>query len=502
MKKRTEGENEMEATAKNILKGAPARIGAIILVALLLATTVGAAAYGEGSYPAKRHKVTGHNFQNGDVFGDDENVATFVADIEEIELEAESDPLMDVTLNFPPTVEIKQVKLNEEDVTEAWLATYSNVEGSASVNKRTVFADKTALTVVFEVPDGMDLTYSGDSLWSNTESGEVTYGSFGFGLGEGQKHHPDYTLIGKSLTKVDLADVRNWDEPGADPRVLKHYGNPKGDIYRLDVRKDFAEWPLITEHYRFILYNRASIAEKKGEFLSSGCNAVGYSFGLEWYGDFFSTGMGDFEDNEEGESIGLQMNGNEITRDAAGTQRYVEYSFWIDVPAGSVVAISDSTKNDPYNTDMIVTAPPVVEVVSDGGAKYVIGGGSPLVVKSSRSMSGEGFSGLWVDGKELTLAKTSATLWEGKEAKVEEGSTVATLYAAYLDTLPAGDHSITLAYADGNNATIAFKVLAGSPQTGDEAPLAFFMLVLVASALLGAAAAARLRKMRGGAQRT
>ncbi|MDR1953050.1 MAG: hypothetical protein LBQ21_00990 [Clostridiales Family XIII bacterium] len=131
---------------------------------------------------------------------------------------------------------------------------------------------------------------------------------------------------------------------------------------------------------------------------------------------------------------------------------------------------------------------PAVEIISDGGAKYTLGSGKNFVVKSPRSMSGEAFTNLLVDGNALALEHKSATLWENAYAKVEEGSTVATLYPSYLDTLSVGEHTVTLAYADGNNATVTFEVAkSGSPKTGDETPLLALVLLLVI-AVAGSAA--------------
>jgi hypothetical protein len=158
----------------------------------------------------------------------------------------------------------------------------------------------------------------------------------------------------------------------------------------------------------------------------------------------------------------------------------------------------DANSGDANNGSISKTNTPAVEIISDGGAKYTLGTGKPLVVKSPRSMSGEDFTALVVDGNALALEHKSATLWENAYAKVEEGSTVATLYPSYLDTLSAGAHTVTLAYADGNNATVTFEVAqSSSPKTGDETPLlALVTLLLISVAGCSALYAGRRRLLK------
>ncbi|MDR1028771.1 MAG: LPXTG cell wall anchor domain-containing protein [Clostridiales Family XIII bacterium] len=323
------------------------------------------------------------------------------------------------------------------------------------------------------------------------------------------KFHPDYTLLGKTLQKVTADDMKSaGDKAGMDSRVLDYYGPVKGDVYRLDTRVSIADWPadagdsVDDKTYQWIIYNHVSIPEKKGEIVSAIGDAYGgyvYEYG---YGDFAGTGMGDFEDNEKGASVGALLGGGALTRDSADTAGYIETSFWIDVPAGAHVAISEATKNDPAETELIVSDPAAAEILSEGGASYTVGSGKPFVVQSPRSMSGEGFTALIVDGNEIALTKTSDILWEGAQGKVEEGSTKATLYADYLDTLSAGNHTVTLAYADGNNATVGLSILAradepktGSPQTGDTTTPALIALLMAASAAGLFAALMRRRKL-------
>ncbi|MDR1954113.1 MAG: hypothetical protein LBQ21_06540 [Clostridiales Family XIII bacterium] len=176
--------------------------------------------------------------------------------------------------------------------------------------------------------------------------------------------------------------------------------------------------------------------------------------------------------------------GTKTLKVTAGQVAAGEYAYTFTIGDASV---ADLALTFGFEADREVsesTEPPEVihdvQVISEDGAKYVLGSGKPFVVKSLRSMSGEYFTALLVDGDALALTHTSATLWESTYAKVEEGSTIATLYPAYLDKLSVGDHTVTLAYADGNNATVTFSVVkSATPDTGDESSPALFVTLLI-----------------------
>jgi LPXTG-motif cell wall-anchored protein len=196
--------------------------------------------------------------------------------------------------------------------------------------------------------------------------------------------------------------------------------------------------------------------------------------------------------NAAGHTI-FTLNESGLKQLANGTYKF--QAFFSDGKSELITLVVQQESSNPY--------PPATndaEILSAGGAKYILGSGKPLVVKSARSMSGDGFMNLLVDDNALALAHKSATLWESTYAKVEEGSTVATLYPAYLDTLSVGNHTVTLAYADGNNATITFAVeKSTAPDTGDDStPILFIALLMIATAGLAIGIFIRRRKGQQG----
>lgn len=129
--------------------------------------------------------------------------------------------------------------------------------------------------------------------------------------------------------------------------------------------------------------------------------------------------------------------------------------------------------------------------------------GKDLVVRASGEVSK--FTGLKIDGKEVEKSNYTIT----------EGSTIATIKAALLDTLDEGEHTLTFVYTDGEVSTsftmkkhttpvtvtttpaevttpatteaAAKKTNAASPKTGDSLPvipLAVLMITSLAGALL------------------
>ena len=82
------------------------------------------------------------------------------------------------------------------------------------------------------------------------------------------------------------------------------------------------------------------------------------------------------------------------------------------------------------------------------GADQTIGRGEDLAVTSETDNTALGtayakFTGLQVDGADL----------DSSDYTYEEGSVVATISAAYLDTLDAGEHELTFVYEDGSVST-------------------------------------------------
>ena len=99
------------------------------------------------------------------------------------------------------------------------------------------------------------------------------------------------------------------------------------------------------------------------------------------------------------------------------------------------------------------------------------------------------FVGVSVDGKRISESQYTA----------KKGSTVITLKSAYLNTLKAGEHTITIHFEDGK-AEGSFTVLAassdGNPNTGDNIHLWAALLFVSLTGLAGAgyAVSKKLRK--------
>lgn len=92
-------------------------------------------------------------------------------------------------------------------------------------------------------------------------------------------------------------------------------------------------------------------------------------------------------------------------------------------------------------------------VTSGEGATYTLGSGEVLTFTIKRSVKDETcfshFTGVQVDGKTLSAKAYTA----------KAGSTIVTLNADYLETLKAGNHTLTALFDDGNGeATVSFAV--------------------------------------------
>lgn len=82
------------------------------------------------------------------------------------------------------------------------------------------------------------------------------------------------------------------------------------------------------------------------------------------------------------------------------------------------------------------------------------------------------FSGIKIDGKAV----------DAQHYDVRAGSTIITLKASYLETLEAGEHSITVVYTDGETSD-TFNVQAKStvPATGDNSHLMLWFSLMIVS---------------------
>lgn len=96
------------------------------------------------------------------------------------------------------------------------------------------------------------------------------------------------------------------------------------------------------------------------------------------------------------------------------------------------------------------------------GTQWTKGSGKTADFTFVRSDSdGETFShfiGIQVDGVDVAATNYTA----------EPGSVIVKLKPAYLETLSAGEHTLTALFDDGNNVTVNFKVLVPSPASDDK----------------------------------
>ena len=105
-----------------------------------------------------------------------------------------------------------------------------------------------------------------------------------------------------------------------------------------------------------------------------------------------------------------------------------------------------------------------------GGGTYYFNGTSGLTFTSNGTYAN--FTGVTGDGTPLTNAQYSAA----------PGSTIITLFPAYLDTLSAGTHELRVLFTDGVSA-INFTVSHAPtpPDTGDTRPIALYVLLILLS---------------------
>lgn len=101
------------------------------------------------------------------------------------------------------------------------------------------------------------------------------------------------------------------------------------------------------------------------------------------------------------------------------------------------------------------------------------------------------FQDLVIDGK---------TMKNGTDYTAESGSTVVTLKAAALQKLPAGKHTVTFVFNDGQTGTnLTIRAGAGSPRTGDTSTTVWVVLLSVSAlALVGGGAYYVVKKRKQG----
>lgn len=82
------------------------------------------------------------------------------------------------------------------------------------------------------------------------------------------------------------------------------------------------------------------------------------------------------------------------------------------------------------------------------------------------------FSGIKIDGKAV----------DAQHYEVKAGSTIITLKASYLETLAAGEHSITVVYTDGETSgTFNVQAKSTTPATGDNSHLVLWFSLMIVS---------------------
>lgn len=131
-------------------------------------------------------------------------------------------------------------------------------------------------------------------------------------------------------------------------------------------------------------------------------------------------------------------------------------------------------------------------ITEGSGSTFTKGSSAGLTFTANGAYSK--FTGIEVDGKAVDADCYTA----------ENGSTIITLKAEYLETLAAGEHTLTVLYTDGK-ATGTFTVAekpaevvdddTESPQTGDDSNIALWIALLLASGA-GISATAVLRRKR------
>ena len=126
-------------------------------------------------------------------------------------------------------------------------------------------------------------------------------------------------------------------------------------------------------------------------------------------------------------------------------------------------------------------------VVSGGDGQWTKGSGKDFEIVVKRSVADETtfsrFTGVLVDGKALDKANYEAVA----------GSVKVTLKAAYLETLSAGKHTVTVTLDDGQAETSITIAQAGkdSPKTGDNG-----VMLWAAMAVISAGAAVVLKRKK------
>lgn len=176
-----------------------------------------------------------------------------------------------------------------------------------------------------------------------------------------------------------------------------------------------------------------------------------------------------------------------------------------ETPIGIRLVSGDGTKASPYLFELIYEKEKEDDEISyinteGAGGTWTKGGDSGLTFRFSRSVDDEEtfghFTGVLVDGKELDSSNYTA----------KDGSVIIDLKPAYMETLSAGEHTLTALFDDGNAVEAKFTVeekkaeedpakdksgdntkkddasgKKAAPQTGDNSHLPLTMAILLLS---------------------
>jgi len=238
--------------------------------------------------------------------------------------------------------------------------------------------------------------------------------------------------------------------------------------------------------------------KRLGIFLSGESKITGgiiTALGENWYGiELFKHGSLSIEGGTvvaSGKEMGIAFSSN-VKNTIPGTG-------WTDMAGTQGMAdIAISTGGQNLNDYKKVQFPAVsiYSTVSITNAEHTVGDGNGTVVTVTRkpddSKTFDNFEGVEMDGKSVSADNYTKV----------KGSLILTLKASYLDTLSAGDHTVTVKFKDGT-ATAALKVSAAAtptaapttaptptpkpvPKTGDTGnPFIWLLIVLLGVSLLG-----------------
>ncbi|MBR1815470.1 MAG: hypothetical protein IJ763_02095 [Lachnospiraceae bacterium] len=119
----------------------------------------------------------------------------------------------------------------------------------------------------------------------------------------------------------------------------------------------------------------------------------------------------------------------------------------------------DFTPDGTYFVSFNVTLP-----INDSGYKITTGGGSSHTAGASEDLK------ITCDGalEDLVSISVDGTVIDSANYTLESGSTILTLKAEYLNTLSAGNHTVTFTYNDGQAVNAAFTVEAQTQVTTPE----------------------------------